>query len=158
VLAAAGAAVWHGTRHEQAPRPEPAPVVAATETQQKLADHEAKIARLQAEIARLQAEADERREILETVLALQRGESPPGQADQQTAGAEDPLAEFQRQVQNTAVILLWYGDQKLRRLGEPEAARREYERIVKDFGQTKWAAVARKRLAQLDQGAQGDTL
>lgn len=62
----------------------------------------------------------------------------------------DPLARLDRQVEETALIIVTRADRKLRQGDLKDSAARDYRRVIELFPRTRWATVARERLAAIE--------
>lgn len=96
------------------------------------------------EMADVSAEADARMRMLERVVAAgRRTDSNRG------ARAADPLIAVRREQDRAAFLLIYEGDRLARQSRELARAAEEYRRVVALFPDTRWASVARERLAEM---------
>jgi hypothetical protein len=108
------------------------------------------------DIMRLQRAADSRASIARRIAELRQRDERLA-ALQAEAARPDPVQRAQLEVDQTALTLLQQGDHLYRELGLDRPAADSYHRAVRLFPQTRWAAVAQQRLAEMTK-EKGDTL
>jgi hypothetical protein len=95
-------------------------------------------------MAAVSAEADARMRMVERVVAAGR------RTDANRGGrAADPLIAVRREQDRAAFLLIYEADRLARQSSESARAAEEYRRVVTLFPDTRWASVARERLAEL---------
>lgn len=128
------------------PRPQPAdePKQAAADRAALRAD-----AALRAEIARLEARADARIAEARHLLVIAAAHRRRDECLRQLARL-DTAERIARQAEETAFIIVYDADLLREQPGRIQSAVAGYREAVRLFPQTKWAEVARKKLAQID--------
>jgi len=106
-------------------------------------------AALRAEIARLQAEAEWRTDVVRHMLALERQRRLDEELRRQLA-RPDPAEQIVRDVEEVAFVIVHDADRVRQEEGGLESAVAAYRQVVRLFPRTRWANVARKRLADID--------
>ena len=124
-------------------RPQP-----AGDARQAAADEAA----LRAEIARLEARADARLAEARRLLAIQAARHRRDECLRQLARL-DTAERIAQEAEETAFIIVYDADRLRERQGGTESAAAAYREAVRLFPQTKWAEVARKKLARIDKPA-----
>jgi hypothetical protein len=104
------------------------------------------VARLWREIEQLRIEGDARSKLIAQARERMAQNRRLAKLKYQLATTPDPLDEINRQIEETACIIVFHADRKLNELDLKESALADYRRVIKRFGQTHWAKVARQRL------------
>ncbi|MHC4171444.1 MAG: hypothetical protein ACYST5_00685 [Planctomycetota bacterium] len=102
-----------------------------------------------AQIKQSQARSDASLKLPQEVVENGRRQQRLDELEAQLASIPDPIEEIQKQVDKTAFILVYQADRMYRELDLKASAIQTYKRVIKLFGQTKWAEVARNRLAEI---------
>jgi len=113
-----------------------------------------KIASLQAQIQQLQARTDATLRLIQEVLEDERRQRRLNELQTELANIPDPLEEIQKQVDNTAFILVYQADRMYRELNLKDTAVQAYNRVIELFPETRWADVARQRLSEIQKNYQ----
>ncbi len=120
------------------------------------ASHE-EVLRLRAEITALRAEADSRAAVLNQVVARLRQQQDHLADLQRQLDRPDPLEQVRRQIDRTAYIMVYQADHSRGELGFVDSPEQTYRRVIELFPDSRWANVARERIAEMQSG-KGDTL
>lgn len=115
----------------------------------KTASEQKKIASLQMEVKQLQVRTDATLKLIQEVLDDERRQRRLDELYAELASIPDPLEEIQTQVDKTGFILVYQADQMYRELKSIDSASRMYRRVIEFFPQSRWAAVARQRLSEM---------
>ena len=110
-----------------------------------------KIAPLQMQVKQLQKQTDATLKLIEEVLESERRQRQLDKLYAELASIPDPLEEIQTQVDKTGFILVYQADQMYRELKLIDSASRMYQRVIELFPQSRWAAVARQRLSEIQE-------
>jgi len=102
-----------------------------------------------AQIKQSQARSDASLKLPPEVIENERRQQRLDELQAQLASIPDPIEEIQKQVDKTAFILVCQADRMYRELDLKASAIQTYKRVIKLFGQTQWAEVARNRLAEI---------
>jgi len=108
-----------------------------------------KIASLQAQIQQLQARTDATLKLIQEVLERERRQRRLDELQAELASIPDPIEEIQKQVDNTAFILVYQADRMYRELNLKDSAIQTYKRVIELFPENQWAEVARQRLSEI---------
>ena len=108
-----------------------------------------KVAALQAEIEQLQAQTDATLKLVREVLERQRRQRRIAELEAKLASIPDPLEEMQRQADKTAFTLVYQANRMYDELNQKDSAIQTYNRVIELFPKSKWADVARRRLAEI---------
>lgn len=117
----------------------------------KTASEQKRIASLQMEVKQLQLQTDATLKLIEEVLESERRQRQLDKLYAELASIPDPLEEIQTQVDKTGFILVYQADQMYRELKLIDSASRMYRRVIELFPQSRWAAVARQRLSEIQE-------
>jgi hypothetical protein len=101
-----------------------------------------------ADIAQLEREADSRASVARRIEELRRRDKRLAALRAQIA-RPDPVQQAQKELDQTALTLLQQGDHLYRDLDLAQPAADSYRAAVRLFPQTRWAAMARQRLADM---------
>ena len=118
-------------------------VRAQTQRQQQLA-------LLQAQIAQLSTRTDATLHLVNEVLEQERRRSELDALEASLAEIPDPQEELRIQVDKAAFVLVYQADRTYRELNNADSAIESYKRVVQYFPESRWAEVARKRLAEIE--------
>ena len=110
---------------------------------------EQRIVSLEEQVKQLQAQTDSALKLVHEVLAEERQRSRLAALETELASIPDPTEEIERQVDETAFVLLYEADKLYRELNQTESAVEAYEQVIQLFPQNRWAHVARARLAEI---------
>lgn len=110
-----------------------------------------RIAALQMQVKRLQVQTDATLKLIEEVLESERRQRQLDKLYAELASIPDPLEEIRTQVDETGFILVYQADQMYRELKLIDSASRMYRRVIELFPQSRWAAVARQRLSEIQE-------
>ena len=113
-------------------------------------DTAASIALLRTEIEALRVEIELRTARIARLRRIDR--------DRRLALQPDPAQKVRDELEKAALIIVYQADRKYNELNLPESAIADYKRAIDLFGQTKWAAIARDRLAKIQADQKGETL
>jgi len=113
-------------------------------------DEQKQIASLESQVRQLQASTNAAMNLIHEVLENERRQSQLDKLEAELASIPDPLEEIQRQVDETAFILVYQADRLHRELNDTESAVETYKRVIKLFPRNQWATVARERLSQIE--------
>jgi len=130
-VAAALSALWMHTR-EPLPQPQ-------------------RIASLEKQVQQLQAQTDATLKLVQEVLERDRQDRRLAALETELASIPDPVKEIDRQVDETAFILIYQADKLYQELNQRESAVAAYKEVIQLFPTNRWAAVARERLSQIEQ-------
>jgi len=123
---------------------------AATEPTQDGRLREEEIAQLKAEIAALDAEANRARRFVELYQAAEARRERLAAAE---LAVDEPLLPTdvlaQLQIDRAAAITVISADSQANEFNRPEEAAESYRSVLKHFPGSRWASVARERLAQI---------
>jgi hypothetical protein len=101
------------------------------------------------QIKQSQARSDASLKLPPEVIENEPRQQRLDELEAQLASIPDPIEEIQKQVDKTAFILVCQADRMYRELDLKASAIQTYKRVIKLFGQTQWAEVARNRLAEI---------
>ncbi|MFC1782083.1 hypothetical protein ACFL02_00690 [Planctomycetota bacterium] len=121
-------------------------------------DTQAELAQLRMEIAQLRAEADARMQVVRELLELQKQQAKLAGLEEQLAAIPDPLAEVRRQVEQAAYTMVYHADLKYKQMDLKESAIEDFQRVIQLYPQTRWAAVAHKKLDEIHNNQKGSIL
>ncbi len=149
--------------HDQVSAPEKTVIARQESTRQEAditteADTEAELARMRLEIAQLRAEADAGMQVVQELLALQKQQAKLAGLEEQLAAIPDPLEEVRRQVEQAAYTMVYHADLKYNRMDLKESAIEDFQRVIQLYPQTRWAAVAHKKLDEIHNNRKGSIL
>jgi len=113
-----------------------------------------KIASLQAQIQQLQARTDATLRLIQEVLEDERRQRRLNELQTELANIPDPIEEIQKQVDNTAFILVYQADRMYRELNLKDSAIQAYRRVIELFPKNQWAEIARQRLSEIQKNYQ----
>lgn len=119
---------------------------------------EAELIQLRIEIAQLRAEADVGMQVVQELLALQKQQTKLAELDQQLAAIPDPVEEVRRQVEQAAYTMVFHADLKYNQMDLKESAVEDFQRVIQLYPQTRWAAVAHKKLDEIHNIRKGSIL
>lgn len=108
-----------------------------------------RLATLQAEVELLRAQTDSTLKLVREVIERQRRRSQLQALEAKLASISDPLEEMQRQADKTAFILVFQANRMYDELDQKDSAIQTYNRLIELFPKSKWADVARRRLAEI---------
>jgi TolA-binding protein len=117
----------------------------------KTASEQGKITPLQMQVKQLQLQTDATLKLIQEVLENERRQCQLDKLYAELASIPDPLEEIQTQVDKTGFILVYQADQMYRELKLIDSASRMYRRVIELFPQSRWAAVARQRLSEIQE-------
>jgi tetratricopeptide (TPR) repeat protein len=109
-----------------------------------------KIALLQRQLEQLQARTDTAINLMQKMLVADQKQRSLNELEAQLASIRDPLEEIQRQVDNTAKILVYQADRLYRELNRTDSALETYHRAIKLSPNSRWAQQARQRLLEIE--------
>jgi hypothetical protein len=110
-----------------------------------------RIASLEEQVKQLQAQTETTLKLVQEVLEKDRQERRLAALETELASIPDPVREIDRQVDQTAFILVYQADKLYRELNQTESAVAAYKEVIQLFPTNRWAAVARERLSQIEQ-------
>ena len=102
-----------------------------------------------AEIDSTEAQVKSRLVVIEHLLAREKQRRRLARA-QAIIARPDPLERLDRQLEQTALVIVAQADRKVRQWNLKGSAARDYRRVIELFPQTRWAAVARERLTAIE--------
>jgi tetratricopeptide (TPR) repeat protein len=111
---------------------------------------EQRIASLETQIEQLRAQTDATLQLVQEVLAKDRQERRLAALEAELASIPDPRLEIERQVDETAFILVYRADKLYKELNQTKSAVEAYKEVIQLFPQNRWADVARERLSQIE--------
>jgi len=109
-----------------------------------------KIALLQSQLEQLQARTDTAINLMQKMIVADQKQRSINELEAQLASIRDPLEEIQRQVDNTAKILVYQADRLYRELNRTDSAVETYHRAIKLSPNSRWAQQARQRLLEIE--------
>lgn len=112
-------------------------------------DKRGRVASLEEQVAQLSARTDSIVALLEEVIESDKRQQKLAQANARLAKIENPLEEINAEVDKAAFILLYQADVMYEQLKQTESAVKTYNQVIEYFGQTRWADVARERIAEI---------
>jgi len=115
----------------------------------KTTNPQEKIASLEMQIKQLKARTDATFNLIQEVLESERRQRRLDELQAQLTSIPDPLEEIQKQVDDTAFILVYQADRMYRELNLKDSAIQAYKRVIELFPENQWAEVARKRLSEI---------
>ncbi len=115
----------------------------------RAAEEQKKIAALENEVRVLQARTDAALGLIREMVANEQRQRRLDQLQAELTGIPDPLEEVQKQVEQTAFIIVYQADRMYRELNQRDSAIRAYRRTIELFPQTESAEVARQRLEEI---------
>ena len=115
----------------------------------KTTNPQEKIALLEMQIKQLKAGTDATFNLIQEVLEDERRQRRLDELQAQLASIANPLEEIQKQVDDTAFILVYQADRMYRELNLTDSAVQVYRRVIEFFPENQWAEVARKRLSEI---------
>lgn len=118
----------------------------------------AEIARLQARIAQLQAEANVRTRMVQQMRIHHEQQQRLTELYRRRAAIGDPLERVRQELEKAAFVTVYQANRKYDELGLKESAMADYRLVIKYHPTTKWAQVARRRLAEIQNKPKGDLL
>jgi cell division protein FtsB len=107
------------------------------------------IAKLQAQVKYLQARTDATLKLVQEMLQKEQKQRELEALQAQLESISDPREEIRQQVERTALILVFQADKMYREPGQKNSAIQTYSRVIELFPQSRWAKVARQRLADI---------
>ena len=119
-------------------------------------DSRDEVVRLRAEIKQLRAEADDILAAAKRMLVLQKRQTLLAELERIRA-QPDPIEQVRQQMDKAAFIIVYQADRMYRELNLHESAIESYQQAITLFPETHWAAVARERLAEIE-NPKGDQL
>ncbi len=135
-LALLATALWTHCMQTEKARPEPvAPRIASLENQ----------------VRQLQEQTTATLRLVQEMLEKDRQQRRLAALEAELASIPDPMQEIERQVDETAFILLYQADRLYKELNQRESAVAAYKEVIQLFPDNQWADVARERLAQIEQ-------
>ena len=114
------------------------------------------LVRLRVEFGELRAEAEATLAVARRILDLQSEQKLLAELARIRA-RPDPVEEVRQQMDKAAFIIVYQADRMYRELNLHESAIASYRQSIKLFPQTRWADVARERLAEIE-SPKGDQL
>ncbi len=112
-------------------------------------NEQVRLAMLQAEVQQLRAQTDSTLKLVREVIKRQRRRSRLQELEAKLARIPDPLEEMQRQADKTAFVLVYQANRMYNELDQKDSAIETYNRVIDLFPKSKWADVARRRLAEI---------
>jgi tetratricopeptide (TPR) repeat protein len=109
-----------------------------------------KIALLQRQLEQLQARTDTAINLMQKMLVADQKQRSLNELEAQLASIPDPLDEIQRQVDETASILVYQADRLYRELNRKDSAVETYHRVIELSPNSRWAQKARQRLLEIE--------
>lgn len=116
----------------------------------RAAGEQEKIAALENEVRVLQARTDVALKLIREMVANEQRQRRLDQLQAELTSIPDPLEEVQKQVEQTAFIIVYQADRMYRELNQRDSAIRAYQRTIELFPQTESAEAARQRLKQIE--------
>lgn len=113
------------------------------------------VALLQADLQRLKAECEQTQTILQEMLANQKQQDAAIKQRYQIVSQGDVM---DRQLDETAFILVYQADRLIEKYGNRDVAAEYYRRVIDCFGQTPSAQTARQRLINIDSENQHNSI
>jgi tetratricopeptide (TPR) repeat protein len=110
-----------------------------------------RIASLEEQVKQLQARTDVTLKLVQEVLERDRQDRRLAALETELASIPDPVREIDRQVDQTAFILVYQADKLYKELNQRESAVAAYKEVIQLFPTNRWATVARERLSQIEQ-------
>jgi hypothetical protein len=108
-----------------------------------------KIASLEKQFEQLQAKTNAAVNLIQEMLVTEQKQYSLNELEAQLASIPDPLEVIQKQVNETARILVFQAD-RLCRANRTDSAVETYNRVIELFPKNRWARVARQRLSEID--------
>ena len=102
-----------------------------------------------AEIDSEEAQVESRLVVVEHLLAREQQRRRLARA-QAIIARPDPLERLDRQLEQTAFVIVAQADRKVRQWNLTSSAARDYRRVIELFPRTRWATVARARLIAIE--------
>ena len=121
----------------------------AIKTSERAKDQE-KIVSLEKQLEQLQAKTDAAINLIQEVLIAEQKKQSLGELEAQLASIPDPLEKIQRQVDETASILVYQADRLYSELNRTDSAIETYYRVIKLSPKSRWAHKARQRLLEIE--------
>lgn len=115
----------------------------------KKANSQQQIASLETQIKQLKARTDATFNLVQEVLENDRRQRRLDELQTELTSIPDPIEEIQKQVDNTAFILVYQADRMYRELNLKDSAIQSYKRVIELFPENQWANVARQRLSEI---------
>jgi tetratricopeptide (TPR) repeat protein len=109
-----------------------------------------RIASLEEQIRQLQAQTDATLKLVREVLEKDRQDRRLAALEAELASIPDPVKEMDRQVDETAFILVYQADKLYKELNQTDSAVQAYREVIQLFPTNQWANVARERLSQIE--------
>jgi tetratricopeptide (TPR) repeat protein len=109
-----------------------------------------RLAALRAQVTALNARADATLALVRDVIEQERRQQELDALEARLAEFSDPLEETRKQIDETAFILVYHGDQMFSRLNDKAAAIESYRKVIKLFPDNHWAQVAQQRLSEIE--------
>ncbi len=109
-----------------------------------------RIASLEEQVRQLQAQTDATLKLVREVLEKDRQDRRLAALEAELASIPDPVKEMDRQVDETAFILVYQADKLYKELNRTDSAVRAYKEVIQLFPTNQWANVARERLSQIE--------
>ena len=113
-------------------------------------DEQIKIVELEAQVRQLKASTDAAVALIHEVLEDERRQGRIDKLETEYASIPDPIEEIEKQVDKTALILVYHADKLYRELNETDSAVETYKRVIRLFPRNQWATVARQRLSEIE--------
>lgn len=114
-----------------------------------------RIALLETQVGQLKQQTDSALALVEEVLTKQKKQDRLIRAQETLAQIPDPLAEMQAMADRTAFTMLYQADRLYRELNLRQDAVEVYQRLIGLFPDNRWAKVARERLEEIRNEAEG---
>jgi len=99
----------------------------------------------------LQARTEATLKLVQEVLEQDRHQRRLTALETELSRIPDPRREIDRQVDQTAFILVYQADKLYKELNQTESAVAAYKEVIQLFPTNHWADVARERLSQIEQ-------
>ncbi len=116
----------------------------------RAAPEQEEIASLEAQVEQLQARADATLKLIQEIVENERRQRLLDQLQAELTSIPDPVQEVQKQVEQTAFIIVYQADRMYRELNQTDSAIRAYRRAIELFPQTESAEMARQRLSEIE--------
>ena len=110
-----------------------------------------RIASLEEQVRQLQARTEATLKLVQEVLEQDRHQRRLTALETELSRIPDPRREIDRQVDQTAFILVYQADKLYKELNQTESAVAAYKEVIQLFPTNHWADVARERLSQIEQ-------
>jgi len=110
-----------------------------------------RIASLETQVKQLQAQTEQTLRLVQEVLQRDRRERRLAALEVELASIPDPMREIDRQVDETAFVLVYQADKLYKELSQRDSAIEAYKEVIQLFPDNQWADVARQRLSEIEQ-------